>query len=126
MIARLPNRWIVGSVILAIVAALVVVWGGLRAIDAGPVGFSKIEFDNQEQRLHISGGLIESLHVVRDISTVRRGNDILVRMRVSLPWDSLLRRGMTGNFDFTIPIGPDVQRVLFGAEEKEIWKRSSR
>ena len=106
-------------------SVLVVSCSAPYIIEAGSVGFDKKDFDDKNQQLHLSGGLIDGFHVIYAISTTKHANDIIIEMQITLTRKSLLRRGMTGDFDFYVPVPPDARRVVFGTERKVIWERPS-
>jgi hypothetical protein len=96
---------------------------GQRVVEADQVGFSKIEFDEKANQLHLAGGLREGFHVIASTSMTNRGTYLIIEMQIELTSKSRVRSGKTGSFDFHLALEGGVDRVLFGTERKIIWKR---
>jgi hypothetical protein len=76
------------------------------------------DYQESASRLHISGMDGSSAEPIRKFVIRRRKSEISVLIHLTL-----FRKGKGFDFDEQIDIPPDVDRVTFGKEKFEIWKR---
>jgi hypothetical protein len=72
----------------------------------------------ERNELQISGLAFHSAFAVEEITTERQGHDMVIEVHLVRARD-----GLTGSFNHTVPVPADVNRVLFGKDRKEIWRR---
>ena len=68
--------------------------------------------------LQISGLAFHSALAVKKITEERQGQDLIVELHLVRA-----RKGLSGSFNYTVGLPARVNRVLFGKDRKEIWKR---
>lgn len=68
--------------------------------------------------LELSGLAFHSSMAVGKVTTNRVGNDLQVIVLLTPA-----RKGLRGDFRYRLAVGDDVERVLFGNERKEVWRR---
>jgi hypothetical protein len=69
--------------------------------------------------LRVSGLSGHSAFAVSKITVVRKRQDLIMCVRLALG-----RSGLRGDFDYVICLQPEIDRVLFGRDRIEIWRRS--
>lgn len=108
-----------------VVALLPVLWATRmpHIVEADVIVFKNVEFDEKTQQLHLAGMIFDGFHVIYRTSTKLRGDDVIIEMEIAMTRKSYLRQGLSGSFDLNIPLDSNIQRVLFGSEEKVIWQR---
>jgi hypothetical protein len=82
------------------------------------IQFLRIEANATKTELTISGLAFHSAYAVGDTQTHRKGDALLVKLPLVRPG-----KGFSGTFTRQITIVPEVQRVLFGDRQAEIWNR---
>jgi hypothetical protein len=75
--------------------------------------------ENPDMRsLNISGLVAHSALAAEDMTTDIKDGVLTVKIRLALA-----RNGLSGSFNYNVPIANNVTRVLFGNEAQEIWRR---
>jgi hypothetical protein len=69
-------------------------------------------------QIEISGLAFHSALGVKKMTTERQGQDLIVKLHLVLAGEKYSPR-----FDYTVAVPSGVDRVLFGTDRKEIWKR---
>lgn len=73
--------------------------------------------------LRVGGELLSSSYAVKKTSVRRDGSCLLIEVEQGLVSPGSIAPDETGNFDLTVPIPEDIDRVYFGSDRKIIWER---
>jgi hypothetical protein len=93
--------------------------GGNKILELKDVQNFHVVESPDKSALEVSGLAFHSALAVEGMTTERRGDDLTVELRLVLA-----RKGLSGSFSYAVGVPVGVNRVLFGRDRKEIWRRS--
>lgn len=96
---------------------------GGRTLEYEDIGFFTVrEVGDDVAALEISGQCMHSALAVKSVCVKRKRDSLAVYLKTSL----CVKEGDSGAFRYEICIPADVNRVVLGTREKEIWRRAGR
>jgi hypothetical protein len=59
--------------------------------------------------------------VITKVETRRKGNALILDIRIAPAEDALLKKGFTGNLSCSVSLPQDVKKDLLGSKHTEVW-----
>jgi hypothetical protein len=78
----------------------------------------QVNSNNKQDKLNIKGLCFHSALAIDKITTERQEKRLVIKVHLAPA-----RSGLSGSFNYDLDLPLDVTKVVFGNEEKVIWKR---
>jgi hypothetical protein len=109
---------------IALITGLLSYWFACEPMNANVLQLKDVQglsvtWSKEKRVLSVKGLAFHSALAVESMRIERKGNRLLILLYL-VP----ARRGLSGSFEYEVPVPVDVREVLFGSKAESIWRES--